>query len=776
MIAKYIKSKSSVKKKQSSITSASKILQGIQLKQLIHLFLFLGFGVIVIFISFLGQKIQGQKLILKEEAKERTVADFSFEYESQIAAEELARNIRTKTPPIYIKSDQALDAFESFLDALENAYTRYDIQRDTPSNDELSDRLKAALNAIIESSNYSIDPSIIHHLYTETSTKERYKLFNDGLAILKNLYRDGIYEQSNDPQANVETVLLQIKESGNPSTKTNARLLGDALVQLKIETNTLSKNETLSKITFEIFQHGVKANLLFSEAETEAAIKQAIESIQAPILRFEQGDTLIAPGEIITPLAIEKYKAYTSKATEIKGDSMFFNELFRERFYLSFILFLTLYLFIRYELSTFKNKNTILGVCALALILNVSIFRIIIEFGELLFQNNASLNALLPNLMPIALAPILVAVLVGPLPAILTASVITTLFCLGFDNSLGLVLITFLPSIVGIFASHKIRNRSKLIRAGILTGITSAFGYGILSVLNDSSATLITQQVFSSVIIGLITGVAVVGLLPVFEQVFKISTSITLLELTDFNHPLLRKMQLNAPGTYHHSLMVANLSENAADVIGSNPLLCRVCCLFHDIGKLSKPEYFSENQRGYNPHDEKNPSMSALVIKSHVKEGVDIAKKEQLPKVIIDVIKQHHGKSLIQYFYHQAKKKQAEESQSMHNEVFTLSDSDVHESNYRYDGPKPRFKESAIIFFADAVEAASRSLKKVTQPAIEEMIDTIFESRINDGQLDECPLTFKELNQIKLSFTRTLLNMLHTRIEYPKDSDRDSDA
>ena len=219
MIAKYIKSKSSVKKKQSSITSASKILQGIQLKQLIHLFLFLGFGVIVIFISFLGQKIQGQKLILKEEAKERTVADFSFQYESQIAAEELARNIRTKTPPIYIKSDQALDAFESFLDALENAYTRYDIQRDTPSNDELSDRLKEALNAIIQSSNYSIDPSIIHHLYTETSTKERYKLFNDGLAILKNLYRDGIYEQSNDPQANVETVLLQIKESGNPQQK-----------------------------------------------------------------------------------------------------------------------------------------------------------------------------------------------------------------------------------------------------------------------------------------------------------------------------------------------------------------------------------------------------------------------------------------------------------------------------------------------------------------------------------------------------------------------------
>jgi putative nucleotidyltransferase with HDIG domain len=223
--------------------------------------------------------------------------------------------------------------------------------------------------------------------------------------------------------------------------------------------------------------------------------------------------------------------------------------------------------------------------------------------------------------------------------------------------------------------------------------------------------------------------------------------------------------------------MVANLSENAADAIGSNPLLCRVCCLFHDIGKLVKPEYFAENQRGINPHDERNPSMSALVIKAHVKEGIEIAKQEGLPKVIIDIIKQHHGTSLIKYFYHQSKKqKSIKENGNPSQYQNTPSDDSIYESTYRYDGPKPRFKESAIIFFADAVEAASRSLKKVTQPAIEELIDGIFDSRIKDGQLDECPLTFKELHEIKTSFTRTLLNMLHTRIEYPKDSEIESEA
>jgi putative nucleotidyltransferase with HDIG domain len=194
--------------------------------------------------------------------------------------------------------------------------------------------------------------------------------------------------------------------------------------------------------------------------------------------------------------------------------------------------------------------------------------------------------------------------------------------------------------------------------------------------------------------------------------------------------------------------------------------------LFHDIGKLVKPEYFAENQKGgINPHEEKNPSMSALVIKAHVKEGVEIARKHKLPRVIMDVIRQHHGTGLIQYFYHQAQQEQNRQTKLPFHEKSGKQQENkkVDESTYRYDGPRPAFKESAIIFFADGVEAASRSLKKVTQPAIEELIDNMFKSRIEDGQLDECPLTFKELHEIRSSFTYTLLNMLHSRVEYPKE-------
>jgi hypothetical protein len=229
-------------------------------------------------------------------------------------------------------------------------------------------------------------------------------------------------------------------------------------------------------------------------------------------------------------------------------------------------------------------------------------------------------------------------------------------------------------------------------------------------------------------------------------------------------------MQMEAPGTNHHSLMVANLSENAANAIGANALLCRVCCMFHDIGKLVKPEFFTENQRdGINPHSDHTPSFSALIIKSHVKEGVDLAVKHNLPRPVIDVIRQHHGTTLIRYFYMQAKERAQKRGAPVAGPR-----PDPHaaaESTFRYDGPRPKFKESAIILFADSVEAASRSLQKVSPQAVEDLIDAIIREKVEDGQVDDAPLTVQEIALIKRSFTFTLLNSLHSRVVYPKSED-----
>jgi putative nucleotidyltransferase with HDIG domain len=280
------------------------------------------------------------------------------------------------------------------------------------------------------------------------------------------------------------------------------------------------------------------------------------------------------------------------------------------------------------------------------------------------------------------------------------------------------------------------------------------------------------RQMAAAVATGLLTGMAVVGVLPVLESLFKRTTDITLLELLDYNHPLLRRMQLEAPGTYHHSLVVAQLSENASNTIGANPLLARVCALFHDIGKTSNPSFFGENVRDRTgAHDGVTPAESARIIKQHVADGVELAQKHNLPRAVIDAIQQHHGTTLVRYFYERA----IEQSRSpfpsrklpLPVPLLQPTATPIGEAAFRYDGPRPQFKESAVVSLADGVEAASRSLRTATPEGLRELIDRIVRERIAEGQLDEAPLTFEEITKIKNSFQFTLLNMLHSRVAYP---------
>jgi len=271
--------------------------------------------------------------------------------------------------------------------------------------------------------------------------------------------------------------------------------------------------------------------------------------------------------------------------------------------------------------------------------------------------------------------------------------------------------------------------------------------------------------------VGLFTGLLVGGLLPALEGVFGLTTEITWLELSDLNHPLLRQMQLEAPGTFHHSLVVAALSEAAAEAIGVDALQCRVSAYFHDIGKLSKPEYFIENQGEENPHDQLTPTMSALIIVAHVKDGVDLAIKHKLNPRVLEVIQEHHGDSLVYYFYRKAQEKLAAEQLKEQEDDLEVTDDlpKIDEKSFRYPGPIPQSKESGIISIADAVESASRTIKKPSPAKIRALIDEIVFKRIKDGQLDSSGLDLNELNTIREVFAKTLRSMLHARIEYPKE-------
>lgn len=424
-----------------------------------------------------------------------------------------------------------------------------------------------------------------------------------------------------------------------------------------------------------------------------------------------------------------------------------------------------------------SRNNSRIALIFLVLLLQLALLHAL----HLVIRLNGLREDFLLFLAPLALAPLLLTLLLGPahgLFAVIYGSLLGTLLS---DASLGLhfALISLASGLAAVRAARDLRKRSALMRAGFYAGLAGVLAAALLGRLEPTwlqPASPLAWQHFAAqaptmLLVGILTATLVGSLLPLLETLFRITTTVSWLELGDLNHPLLRRMTLEAPGTYHHSLMVANLAESAAAAIGANATICRVCSLYHDIGKLHKPEYYIENTPdGENPHDDLTPSMSALVVSAHVKDGIDLALKHKLNREIIDVIHQHHGNSLIAFFYRRALDHQEEikklvaEGKAQPEEV-----PEVPESSFRYAGPKPDFNESAIVSLADAVESASRSLSKPTPAKIEALVDDIIRSRLRDGQLDDCQLTLSDLKAIRESFSKTLRTALHRRIPYPDE-------
>lgn len=381
-------------------------------------------------------------------------------------------------------------------------------------------------------------------------------------------------------------------------------------------------------------------------------------------------------------------------------------------------------------------------------------------------------------LAPYAFAPLVLSVLLGRNHGLYAAFFVSFWSSVLFGRvDAPLLIISLISGFTAVYLTLQVRNRGKLIRAGVGVGLAiwlCSLCFGLIAInffpITENDWGMIGLQSALALGNGIVTAMLVGGALPLLEHVFQITTDVSWLELSDLNHPLLRRMTMEAPGTYHHSLVVANLAESAAEKIGANATMCRVCAYFHDVGKLVKPQYFTENMSfDRNPHDDLAPSMSALIIISHVKEGVDLALKNKLNQHVIDIIQQHHGTSLVYYFYQRAIQQQ--EDARAGGKIMNIREEDipdVEEESFRYPGPKPQTKESAIVSLADIVESASRSLEKPTPQKIEQLVNELIEERIADGQLDECDLTLGELRVIAARFRFTLATMLHTRIAYPK--------
>src|SRR5882724_1988716 len=393
--------------------------------------------------------------------------------------------------------------------------------------------------------------------------------------------------------------------------------------------------------------------------------------------------------------------------------------------------------------------------------------RILLVFGVILAQlavtkvllvicNSGNYWFLKPEMggliTPYAFAPLALSVLLGRHHGLYAAFFVSLWSSVLFGPIDAPLLVTSLISgFTAVSLTLQVRRRSKLIRAGLYVGLAIwllSLTFGSIGPINWFYPTandwgMIGWQSALAIGNGVLTATLAGGALPMLENLFQITTDISWLEASDLNHPLLRRMTIEAPGTYHHSLVVANLAEAAAEAIGANATLCRVCAYFHDVGKLVKPEYFTENMSfERNPHDELAPTMSALIIIAHVKEGIDLALKHKLNKQIIDIIQEHHGTSLVYYFYQRALQQQDDARAG--GKIMNLREEDipdVREESFRYNGPKPQTKESAIVSLADIVESASRSIEKPTPQKIEQMVNELFEERIADGQLVECDLT-----------------------------------
>ena len=757
------------------------LVQFLEKSRLVAALIFIATVAAIVLISFVGLETTNVPVLPNQTASVRIVSSATFTYESAERTRTLRDQIRDRVPPVYRLEFEPLRQFEANMRELleELDHLEQTLPLSTATAELREERLAQIVSDFNAAGPYRTTLDDVRALITVGDRDQRHLIVENALLVLREIYNQGVHDNSSltgDP-VNGQVTVFEIADARGEVRNQAVESLEDALTLLRINLTAEGIGRETALSLFRLFRNGLTPNLIYDQAATKRRQEAALAALEPAQVVVQRGETIIEPGARVTPEQYEKLVAHRQHLLQSGGAAFDEGLQIFGRTLLVLAMVMACMVYIRLEDRETLQSNSRLGLLALVVMLNLTLVRAIYELGGLpYFINDSGATALLPYLAPTALAPVIVAILIDAGSAVFMALLISIFTGVIYGNRLDLLVLTFLGSMVAIFCARQTRQRGSIVRATTLGGLVVLMFALLIGIVDRLPPLTVMRQIIGGLVTGVMTGVIVVGLLPLLESLFKRTTDITLLELTDYNHPLLSRMQMEAPGTYHHSLVVAQLAENAANAIGANPLRARVAALFHDIGKLVKPEYFSENQRdGVNPHDFSNPSLSALIIKSHVKEGVDLALQYRLPRVVISVIRQHHGTALIRYFFHRAldaATRPVTGSQvpfPLHRGGTApgLDPVPVSEATYRYDGPRPQFKESAIIMLADGCEAASRSLSKVTPQGLAELIDKIVGDHIADGQLDEAPLTFSEITRIKSSFNFTLLNMLHSRVAYP---------
>ncbi len=510
---------------------------------------------------------------------------------------------------------------------------------------------------------------------------------------------------------------------------------------------------TERRLILSMAQQMIRPNVSYDEEATKQRVQKAIEGIKPVVREIRKGDVIVHKGERVTPEQMEKLKAIERGISGIWKVVAFVGLLL--------LTFFTIYL--PYDFSVknirkirFQVRDLIfLGILLILFPLTLKFFYYV-SFAIKALYPFLEVRTLL-FLFPIAAAGMFVRIALNSEIALVFSVVLSIFFSLIIEASASFGMMVFLMNILGAEMVARCEKRSRVLWAGIATGILGGVLLSANRMVQGSFLAIVTAWgVLFSITGGFVSGILVLGFSPLLEALFGYTTDIKLLELANLDHPLLKEMVLKAPGTYHHSIMVASLAEAAARDIDAHPILVRVGAYYHDIGKIKKPLYFIENQQnGINKHDKLSPSMSSLILISHVKEGIELAKAYHLGREIMDIIQQHHGTSLIRFFYTKAVEAAGGDASGIDEKVF------------RYPGPKPQTREAGLIMLADAVEATVKSLDAPTPARITTIVQETINRIFLDGQLDECELTLKNLHQIADRFRIVLMAIFHHRIDYP---------
>ncbi|WP_315080178.1 HDIG domain-containing metalloprotein [uncultured Clostridium sp.] len=529
---------------------------------------------------------------------------------------------------------------------------------------------------------------------------------------------DGVYKK--DIQENNESSLENAKKEGI-----------NAIEELNIAS-------PLKEILVDITKSQINPNLFYDSEKTEEMQKEAQKSTSKVIIKKNQ--IIIKEGEPVTAEQIAIINELGLLDNGIKGKYIYV--------YLSLALFLFVILFLQYSYIYLNYKDIFFNAKRLVLISLINILSLILA---------RSIGAVSAFLIPFAFGSMLLTLLLNYKISIVISIFNSVIMSALVEFDPQVMLLVFINAILGAVMLKKMQQRNELIYATLYISVVSAILTLSTGVIISSNLKEIFMVSLFSIIGGVLSGIFALGVLPFLEGTFNEVTTIKLLELSNPNNPLLKKLLMEAPGTYHHSMLVSNLAEMAAEEVGANPVVARIGAYYHDVGKTERPYFFGENQIGReNPHDKISAKLSTHIIISHVKDGLRLAKEHNLPPIIQDIIAEHHGTTLVKYFYY-TMKNNAE------------NPDDIKEKDYRYSGPIPSSKEAGIVMLADGTEAAVRSIKDPNKDKIEEMVNNIIKDKLNSNQLINCDLTLKDIEKIRLCFLNALNGIYHQRIEYPKE-------